>query len=100
TRLFPANASFGWEATIPYNPTYDSPVDPSIDETDPAEVAAALAGLRPNPTFIPTGTADPDGPGPLLGAQHPVTPELALLLNSRTSAFEPGGPTPPNTGWV
>jgi iron complex outermembrane receptor protein len=76
TRLFPANASFGWEAFIPYNPTTDSPVDPTIDETNAAEVEAALAGLRPNPGFIPTGTT---------GAQHPVSPEFALLLNSRAA---------------
>jgi outer membrane receptor protein involved in Fe transport len=82
TRLFPANASYGWEATIPYNPTIDSPIDPGINETDPAEVAAALAGLRPNPNFRPTGSP---------GAQHPVTPEFALMLNSRAN---------PTAGWI
>ncbi len=36
TRLFPANASYGWEATIPYNPTTDSPLLPTLAWTNPA----------------------------------------------------------------
>jgi len=82
TRLFPANASYGWEALIPYDPLTDSPIDPTINAADPAEVAAALAGLRPNAGFIASGTA---------GAKHPVSPEMALLLNSRAN---------PAAGWI
>lgn len=79
TRLFPANASFGWEASIPYNPVTDSPVDPTLDWTDPNRVRAALADetawqAYANPNFI--GTGQP-------GAQHPVPVEFAILLNSR-----------------
>ncbi len=78
TRLFGTNASFGWEAHVPYDPTTDSPLLPSLDYTDTATVSAAIADptnpLYANPNFIATGAA---------GAQHPVTPEMAALLNSR-----------------
>lgn len=74
TRLIPTNASLGWEATVPYNPVIDSPVDPTIDYRVEANAAAALAGAFVNPNFRATGTA---------GASHPVPLELAILLNSR-----------------
>jgi iron complex outermembrane receptor protein len=89
TVLFPANASFGWETTIPYAQATDSPLDPTLDYSDPATLDAIATAIRAgdysayaNPGFIPTGTA---------GAQHPVTPELALLLNSRPD---------PTAGWM
>jgi iron complex outermembrane recepter protein len=95
TRLFPANASFGWEATIPYNRTTDSPLRSDLNYNDAAVVSAALADptnpLYANPSFIPTGRADPDGAGPGLGSQHPVTPEFAAVLNSRPD---------PAAGWI
>ena len=74
TRLIPTNASFGWEANVPYNPVTDSPVDPTIDYRILANAQAALAGGFTNPNFRAHGTAN---------AQHPVTRELAVLLNSR-----------------
>lgn len=93
TRLFPANASYGWEATVSYNPTTDSPLNPALNYADPTTLNAIAAAVRSgtytayaNPNFIPTNTVDPDGAGPLLGAQHPITPEFALLLNSRANA--------------
>lgn len=85
TRLnYGSTASFGWEATVPFNAATDSPIDPSLDYTDPAIVMAVQAnpGAYANPGFIPSGAA---------GAQHPVVPELAILLLSRTD---------PAAGWI
>jgi iron complex outermembrane receptor protein len=81
TLLFGTDAISGWEASVPYDPTTDSPIDPNLDYTDPAVLAAVAADpaayftAHPNPTFIPTGSP---------GAGHPVPAELAWLLNSRT----------------
>jgi len=82
TLLMGNNAIGGWEATVPYNPTTDSPIDPTLDYAD-ADVLAAVAAnpaayfaAHPNPNYIPTGSA---------GAGHPVPAELAWLLNSRTN---------------
>lgn len=91
TRLYPTVPVSGWEARAPFNPQTDSPVDPNVDWTDPANVDAWRANPAAfvNPDFIPTGTApipDPDGAGPLTGspgAGHPVTPEVAIMLMSR-----------------
>jgi iron complex outermembrane receptor protein len=79
TKLIPTNASFGWEAQVPYEPGFDSPVDPSLNYTDQGVVAAVLANPAAfaNPNFIGTGQA---------GARHPVPVELAVLLNSRVPA--------------
>jgi outer membrane receptor for ferrienterochelin and colicin len=84
TRLIPTNASFGWEAQVPYNPTTDSPyrlTDPNnpsrlLDYGSATDLAAIRANptLYANPTFIAHGAA---------GAQHPISPEMAILLNSR-----------------
>ncbi|MEO8309414.1 MAG: TonB-dependent receptor [Pseudomonadota bacterium] len=86
TRLFPANASYGWEATIPYNATTDSPLLPTLNWNDPAVVAAAVANPTAaayrNPNFIATGAA---------GAQHPVSVEMSALMNSRAN---------PAAGWI
>lgn len=83
TLLMGNNAITGWEATVPYNPETDSPIDPDIDYTDPDILAAVQADPaaffadpdNANPNFIATGEE---------GAQHPVPAELAWLLNSRT----------------
>ncbi len=87
TFLAGTNASGGWGVTVPYDPTYDSPLRTDLDYTNQAVMAAALANptsaLYANPTFIPHGTVDPDGAGPLRGAQHPVPASMAILLNSR-----------------
>ncbi|HEY4210765.1 MAG TPA: TonB-dependent receptor [Steroidobacteraceae bacterium] len=72
----------GWEATIPYNATTDSPINPNLVLTQPiiSGILTAPGGVVPtayaNPNFIPHGTK---------GAQHPVTPALAMLLNNRTA---------------
>jgi outer membrane cobalamin receptor len=77
TVLGGTDAITGWEATVPYNPLTDSPVDPTLDYTDPAIVMAVRdnPAAFANPTFIATGQP---------GAQHPVPAQLAILLNSRT----------------
>jgi iron complex outermembrane recepter protein len=81
TFLFGTDAISGWEASVPYNPTIDSPIDPTLDYTNAAVLAAVAADpaaffrANPNPNFIPTGSP---------GAGHPVPTELAWLLNSRT----------------
>jgi iron complex outermembrane recepter protein len=93
TRLFPANASFGWEASIPYNPTTDSPLNPALNYADTALLRLAIAdptnALYRNPNFIPTGAA---------GAQHPVSVEMSVLLNSRTNLFS--GLSAASTPWI
>ena len=79
TRLnYGSTASFGWEANVPFNAAVDSPIDPSLDYTDPAVVTAVQANpaAYANPGFIPSGAA---------GAGHPVVPELAILLLSRAN---------------
>lgn len=87
TFLAGTNASWGWEATIPFNPTTDSPYDPTIDYRVAQNVTDALKGLHPNASFQATGTT---------GAQHPVSPQLALLLLSRGAV----GSTAQTAGWM
>ncbi len=97
TALFGTDAIAGWEAQVPYNPTTDSPLNPGINYTDAATVAAAIAAVKANPhdptygnpSFIPTGTA---------GAGHPVPIEVAALLNSR--ATFPAGAPAANAQWL
>jgi iron complex outermembrane receptor protein len=76
TFLSTTNASYGWEVSVPYNPLTDSPVNPALDYTNQAVVAAVLANPSAfaNPGFIAHGAA---------GAQHPVPVQMAILLNSR-----------------
>jgi iron complex outermembrane receptor protein len=85
TRLnYGSTASFGWEATVPFNAATDSPIDPTLNYKDPEVVKmvqANPAGFA-NPGFIPSGAA---------GAGHPVVPELAMLLLSRSN---------PTGGWI
>lgn len=61
TLLFGTNAISGWETSVPYNPTIDSPINPAVVynaatlaavEANPATFFAA----NPNPNFIPTGS--------------------------------------------
>ncbi len=72
----------GWEATIPYNATTDSPINPALTLTQPVitQILQSPGGVVPaayaNPNFIPHGAPH---------AQHPVTPALAMLLNNRTA---------------
>lgn len=86
TLLFGTNAVGGWEAMVPYNPETDSPVDPSLDYTDPAVVQQVMGnpGNFSNPNFVGTGQS---------GAQYPVPTEMAILLNSRP---DPAGEWQPN----
>lgn len=85
TTQFGFNTINGWEAAIAYDPTRDSPVDPTLDYTDGAVVRAVAAnpGAFPNPGFIPTGTA---------GAHFPVPVDLAILLNGRPQRTAPWVP--------
>ncbi len=78
TSLFGTNAIFGWEGTVPFDPTTDSPLNPALDYTDPAVVAAALADPT-NPAYVNTGFI----PSGAAGAQHPVPAQLAALLLGR-----------------
>jgi outer membrane receptor protein involved in Fe transport len=91
TFLIPTNASYGWEAQVPYNPTTDSPINPTAvtAATDAATAAQIVQAFGANPTstnplwnpgFIPTGAPN---------AQHPIPWQLAVLLNSRPA---PAGP--------
>jgi iron complex outermembrane receptor protein len=86
TLLFGTSVISGWETSIPYDPTTDSPVavpttaggtvnyqDPAVQAAIAADPAAWIAA-NPNPGFIATGQT---------GAMHPVPAELAILLNSR-----------------
>ncbi len=98
TFLAGTNASFGWEATIPYNATTDSPVDPSYNYKDPGVVANVLANpaLYRNPNYIAHGQP---------GAKHPVPVDMAILLNSRARVPPPPGQVaapydPLTAGWV
>ena len=97
TFLSGTNASYGWEATVPYNATTDSPLLPTLNWSNAAVVAAAVADpnnpLYKNPNFIAHGAA---------GAQHPVTPALAALLNSRSFTVAGGFSfiNPLTTGWI
>ena len=89
TRTFLAgtNASLGWEATIPFNPATDSPVDPTQDYRLAANVATALAGCFVNPNFKASGTT---------GALHPVSAQQAMLLLSRDVV----GGAKQSAGWI
>jgi iron complex outermembrane receptor protein len=106
TRLYPTVPISGWDGRAPFDPAIDSPVNPAIDWTDPANVAAWQADpSNPaflNPNFIPSGTMCTDiadcpvdgvgaeGLGSAL-ASHPVTPEVAIMLLSRDD---------PDAGWM
>jgi len=82
--LGPSTGGGGWGVSIPYNAATDSPVDPSLDYTNPTVVQSVLAnpGAFQNPGFIAHGQP---------GARHPVPLQLAILLNSRapTTASTP-----------
>jgi iron complex outermembrane receptor protein len=87
----------GWSASIPFNPTTDSPINPTM--ISPASTAAQLAAIAAafagapaantylNPNFIANGVA---------GAQHPVPWQLAMLLDTRSTPpfFPPVGTGP------
>jgi iron complex outermembrane recepter protein len=93
TRLYPTVPVSGWEARVPFNPTTDSPVNPNIDWKNPANITAYRANPTAaqfrNPGFIATGTMDPVTGKAL--ANHPVSPEAAIMLLSRPI---------PNESWM
>jgi outer membrane receptor protein involved in Fe transport len=90
TRLFPSPAITGWAVEIPYNPEIDSPINPHFFDGSGTTYATATqaqlqqALLSTNPSFRPEGSAN---------AHFPVTPDLALLLNSRNQAATFCNPT-------
>jgi iron complex outermembrane recepter protein len=92
TFLAGTNASGGWGVTVPYEPNFDSPILPTLDYTNYAVMAAALANPNDpayrNPNFIPHGAA---------GARHPVPVSMAVLLNSRPVIANAPGTTPSAT---
>ncbi|HLB30535.1 MAG TPA: TonB-dependent receptor [Gammaproteobacteria bacterium] len=117
------SAVYGWEALIPYNPTTDSPINPTavnFFSTGSTAAVAANPAAYPNPNFIPTGSGAftycsagvagcpaagvtdlansrvGTSTASLVGtpvSYHPVPVELAILLNSR---FTPTGTWLPN----
>src|SRR5690606_22633859 len=62
TVLGGTSAVTGWEATVPYNPTTDSPVNPELNWRDPETVRQWLANpndpMFANPHVDPTGHPD------------------------------------------
>jgi iron complex outermembrane receptor protein len=88
----PTTATFGWEASVPFNATTDSPILPSA--VTPATSQAALTAIYNAFTANPTTNAytNPNYIGPnTAGAQHPVPWQLSMLLLSR-SVFGAGIP--------
>lgn len=97
TQIYSTVPILSWEASAPFNPITDSPVNPMLDPIDPANppqyrkstfwqdpanVRAYLA--NPNdPMWV-----NPDFQGPYDDATtgHPVSPEVALVLMSRNQA--------------
>jgi iron complex outermembrane recepter protein len=86
TRLSaPPTLTGGWNQTVPYNETTDSPINPAAISAAStyAQLQAIYAAFTANPTtnaytnpnFIPITAA---------GTQHPVPWQLALLLDTRT----------------
>ena len=87
----PTTATFGWEASVPFNAATDSPINPALVNPGTSQanlttiINAFKAGTQGsttiggvpivNPGYIPTGTK---------GAQHPVPYQLAALLMSRS----------------
>ncbi|MGH8216968.1 MAG: TonB-dependent receptor domain-containing protein [Steroidobacteraceae bacterium] len=86
----PETATFGWEASVPFNPATDSPINPAMvtSTTSAANLQQIYQAFQANPAsnaysnpgYQASGTA---------GAQHPVPWQLAMVLLSR-SVF--GGP--------
>lgn len=85
TTLFGTSVITGWETTVPYNPTTDSPINPNLDYTSAAIVTAVRnnPAAYANPSFIPTGNPN---------ANFPVPAELAILLNARPTKNGPWQP--------
>src|SRR6185437_6508068 len=99
----PETATFGWEASVPFNPATDSPINPAlVNSTTPlatlqqiynAFKANPASNPYTNPGYVPTGQP---------GAQHPVPWQLSMLLLSRSvfGAGIPLGVVPGLTGAI
>ena len=74
TNLFPTPFINGWTTNLNYNPVTDDPASPG---------------------FTPDGSA-----AAIAANAHPVTANLATLLNSRGLPLSPAGPTGPWTLWL
>jgi iron complex outermembrane recepter protein len=94
----PTTSIFGWEASVPFNATTDSPINPALitSSTSQATLTTIANEFKNNPnctsvTCNPYWNPSFIGPGKT-GAQHPVPWSLALLLDSR--GVVPGGIPP------
>src|SRR6185437_9084234 len=94
----PETATFGWEASVPFNATTDSPINPAAinSATSQAQLHAIYAAFKANPNsnaFTNPNYIAHGAPG----AQHPVPWELSMLLLSRSVlglGIPLGGPGP------
>lgn len=91
----PETATFGWEASVPFNPATDSPINPA--DVSPymtaAQLAPIVAAFNANPTNNAYSNPGYQAPG-TAGAQHPVPWQLAMALLSRTAFGAPVGVIP------
>ena len=88
----PTTATFGWEASVPFNAATDSPINPSLinSTTSQATLTQIYNAFSANPTS--NAYTNPGFLGPnAAGAQHPVPWQLAMMLLSR-SVFGAGIP--------
>ena len=93
TRLSaPPTLTAGWNQTVPYNPTTDSPINPALisPTSTYAQLQTIYTAFLANPTSNAFVNPNFKGDG-VAGAQHPVPWQLALLLNTRTNATNGGG---------
>jgi iron complex outermembrane receptor protein len=98
TRLSaPPTLTAGWNPTVPYNATTDSPINPTAlsNASTSAQLQAIYNAFAANPTtnaYTNPGFIGEGRPG----AGHPVPWQLALLLNTRSglgSTIATGGPS-------
>jgi iron complex outermembrane recepter protein len=88
----PETATYGWEASVPFNAVTDSPINPALINSATSQAALTQiynaftanpnSNAYTNPNFIAHGAP---------GAQHPVPWQLSMLLLSR-SVFGAGIP--------
>jgi len=78
-------ATFGWEASIPFNAKTDSPINPALinSTTSQATLNTIYQAFAANPTNNPYTNPNYIAPT-AAGAQHPVPYQLAGLLLSRS----------------
>lgn len=105
----PTSAINGWSATVPFNPTTDSPILPSAitSATSASQISAILSSLvgsngqiNTASPYYNTGYIGPSNFSNVTslpaGSQHPVPAQLAAMLLSRSvfgvPGLNPGGP--------